>query len=96
VEVERTALPGIGLRHVFTTSRRRRLGVVSHRSGRRDLVVDDRAAPDTAAQTVTLTREEANAQCCVGDQQARLAGAQLASDDGPSELGERRCEPERG
>jgi len=43
VEVERTALPGIGLRHVFTTSNGRRLGVVSHRSGRRDLVVYDRA-----------------------------------------------------
>jgi len=61
VEVERTALPGIGLRHVFGTARGRRVGVVSHRGGRRDLVVYDREDPDTARETVVLTQEEANA-----------------------------------
>lgn len=56
-----TALPGIGLRHEFSTARQRRIGVVSHRSGQRDLVVYDKQDPDTAAQTVTLTREESAA-----------------------------------
>jgi len=61
VDVERTALPGIGLRHVFITERGRRLGVVSHRTGRRDVVVYRRDDPDSAADTVVLNAEEANA-----------------------------------
>jgi TrkA domain protein len=61
VDVERTALPGIGLRHVFTTARGRRIGTISHRDGRRDLLVYDRRDPDTCVLTVPLTVEEANA-----------------------------------
>jgi TrkA domain protein len=61
VEIERTALPGIGLQYVFTTGRGRRVGVVSHHTGRRDLVVYDTRDPDTAAETVVLTADEANA-----------------------------------
>ncbi len=60
VEVERTALPGIGLRHVFSTVRDRRVGVVSHHTGRRDLVIYRRDDPDSAADTVVLSDEEAN------------------------------------
>jgi TrkA domain protein len=60
MDIERTALPGIGLQHAFTTARGRRLAVISHRTGRRDLVIYDRADPDTAAQTVALTTEEAS------------------------------------
>ncbi len=61
VEVERTALPGIGLRHVFSTGHGRRVGVVSHHTGRRDLVIYRRDDPDSAADSVVLTVEEANA-----------------------------------
>ncbi|RVX40470.1 potassium/proton antiporter regulatory subunit (CPA2 family) [Nonomuraea polychroma] len=61
VEVEQTALPGIGLRHDFTTRAGRRVGVVSHRTGRRDLVIYDEDDPDRACQTVTLNDEEADA-----------------------------------
>ncbi len=61
MDIERTALPGIGLRHDFTTARGRRVGVVSHRSGRRDLLLYDRDDPDTATQSVTLSGEEADA-----------------------------------
>ncbi|GAA0247488.1 cation:proton antiporter regulatory subunit [Actinomadura nitritigenes] len=61
MDVERTALPGIGLQHVMTTERGRQLGVISHRSGRRDLVVYDREDPDSCVATVALTPEEANA-----------------------------------
>jgi TrkA domain protein len=61
MDIERTALPGIGLRHVFTTARRQRVGVVSHRTGRHDLVVYDPADPDTVRVTVVLTSEESTA-----------------------------------
>jgi TrkA domain protein len=61
VDVERTALPGIGLRHVFSTGRGRRVGVVSHHTGRRDLVIYRRDDPDSAADSVVLSAEEANA-----------------------------------
>ncbi|MFB9837877.1 cation:proton antiporter regulatory subunit [Actinoallomurus acaciae] len=61
MDVERTALPGIGLQHVFTTAKGRRIGTISHRDGRRDLLIYDRDDPDTCVLTVPLTVEEANA-----------------------------------
>jgi TrkA domain protein len=61
MDVERTSLPGIGLRHVFTTGRGRQIGVVSHRTGRRDLVIYDKDDPDTCVVSVALAEEEANA-----------------------------------
>ncbi|MEV8638229.1 cation:proton antiporter regulatory subunit [Streptosporangium sp. NPDC051023] len=61
MEVEQTALPGIGLRHEFTTRSGRRIGIVSHRTGRRDLVIYDPADPDRACETVKLNDEEADA-----------------------------------
>lgn len=61
MDVERTALPGIGLQHVFTTARGRRIGTISYRDGRRDLLVYDRMDPDTCVLTVPLTVEEAGA-----------------------------------
>jgi TrkA domain protein len=61
MDVEQIGLPGIGLQHVFTTARGRRVGVVSHRTGRRDLVVYQLDDPDSAAVTVALTAEEADA-----------------------------------
>lgn len=60
MDVERTALPGIGLRHVFSTGKGRRLGVVSHHTGRRDLVIYRRDDPDSAADSVVLSEQEAN------------------------------------
>ncbi|GAA4616134.1 cation:proton antiporter regulatory subunit [Actinoallomurus liliacearum] len=61
MEIERCSLPGIGLQHVFTTERGRRVGIVSHHSGRRDVVVFDQDDPDSAATTIVLTSEEAGA-----------------------------------
>lgn len=60
MEFERWALPGIGLQHVFATRHGRRLGVISHRSGQRDLVLYDVDDPDTVVETVVLTVEEAD------------------------------------
>ncbi|MBF8187023.1 cation:proton antiporter regulatory subunit [Nonomuraea sp. K274] len=61
MEIEQTALPGIGLRHEFTTRSGRRVGIVSHRTGRRDLVVYDPDDPDRACETVVMNDEEADA-----------------------------------
>ncbi|SDQ59364.1 potassium/proton antiporter regulatory subunit, CPA2 family [Thermostaphylospora chromogena] len=61
VDIEQTALPGIGLKHEFTTRSGRRIAVVSHRTGRRDLVIYDKTDPDQACETVQLNDEEAEA-----------------------------------
>jgi TrkA domain protein len=59
--VEQTTLPGIGVRHDLITETGRRLGVVSHRNGRRDLVVFDPDDPDSCAASIPLTDDEAEA-----------------------------------
>ncbi|GIH23734.1 potassium transporter TrkA [Acrocarpospora phusangensis] len=61
MEIEQTALPGIGLKHEFTTHTGRRIGVVSHRTGRRDLIIYDKSDPDRACETVQLNDDEADA-----------------------------------
>ncbi|HEX3212828.1 MAG TPA: cation:proton antiporter regulatory subunit [Actinomycetota bacterium] len=61
MEIRETALPGVGLRHDFTTRAGRQLGVVTHRTGRRDLLVYDREDPDACQEVVQLTDEEADA-----------------------------------
>lgn len=61
MEIEQTALPGIGLKHEFTTHTGRRVAVVSHRGGRRDLVIYDRHDPDRACEAIQLNDEEADA-----------------------------------
>ncbi|HEX5198347.1 MAG TPA: potassium transporter TrkA [Actinoplanes sp.] len=57
--IERADLPGIGTGFVAATARDRRIGVVVHRTGRRDLVVYDPEDPDRVAITVTLDAAEA-------------------------------------
>lgn len=61
VRVEQTDLPGIGVRHDLVTSGGRRVGVVSHRGGQRDLAIYDRDDPDASTDLVTLTDDEAEA-----------------------------------
>ncbi|MFB9181703.1 cation:proton antiporter regulatory subunit [Dactylosporangium sucinum] len=60
VDAERTALPGIGLRHEFVTAKGQHAAVVSHVSGRRDIVLYDPDDPDTVAATLALNTDEAN------------------------------------
>lgn len=59
VRVEQIPLPGIGMRYDIVTESGRRIGVVSHRTGRRDLVVYDVGDPDTASEQIALTDDEA-------------------------------------
>jgi TrkA domain protein len=61
VEIEESPLPGIGLRHDFATAGGRRVGVISHRTGRRDLVTYSQDDPDACSETIALTGEESDA-----------------------------------
>ncbi|MFI9552957.1 cation:proton antiporter regulatory subunit [Nonomuraea endophytica] len=61
MEIEQTALPGIGLKHEFTSRAGRRIGVVSHRTGRRDLIIYDPEDPDSACEDIVLNDDEADA-----------------------------------
>ncbi len=57
-EVTETQLPGVGVRHEFTTAEGERVGVLSHRSGRREVLVYDRKDPDACSTVVHLSRED--------------------------------------
>ena len=59
MEVFETKLPGIGVRHEFTTKSGERVGVVTRRDGRRELLLYDRWDPDSCRETVELTPAEA-------------------------------------
>jgi TrkA domain protein len=59
MEVFETPLPGIGVRHEFMTSDGERLGVVTRRDSRRELLLYDRDDPDSCRVTIELTPEEA-------------------------------------
>jgi TrkA domain protein len=61
VRVEQTSLPGIGVRHDLVTASGRTVGVVSHRSGRRDLLLYDVDDPDACLASIPLTDDEASA-----------------------------------
>lgn len=58
-DITETNLPGIGLRHEFGCSSGARVGVVSRRSGRKELVLYDRRDPDAVKGAVDLTSDEA-------------------------------------
>ena len=55
MDIQETALPGVGLRHEFTPRAGRHLGVVSYRTGRRDLLLYDPNDPDTCQEVIRLT-----------------------------------------
>jgi TrkA domain protein len=60
VDVEETALPGVGLRYEFTTAAGRRIAVVSRRTGQQELVLYAEDDPDRAGVVVSLTATEAD------------------------------------
>lgn len=61
VKVEETNLPGVGTRHEFTARSGRRLGVITHRDGHREVFVYKIRDPDSCDTTITLAEEEAEA-----------------------------------
>jgi TrkA domain protein len=60
MDLEETRLPGIGLRHDFVTEHGQRVGVVSQRSGARELVVYDPEDADACRAVVSLTPQESD------------------------------------
>jgi TrkA domain protein len=59
VRVEKTELPGIGVRHDLVTARGRRIGVVTYRDGSRELSVFDIEDPDSCSFSIPITNAEA-------------------------------------
>ena len=57
-KVTETDMPGIGVRFDLKTSDGRRVGVVAHQTGQRDLVVYDENDVDRACESVKLTEDE--------------------------------------
>ena len=53
--VRETNLPGIGVKHDFTTDDGREVGVLVHRDGRRDIVVYDADDPDSCSAQITFS-----------------------------------------
>ncbi|MEO7006033.1 MAG: cation:proton antiporter regulatory subunit [Terrimesophilobacter sp.] len=60
VRVEKTDLPGIGVRHDLVTARGRRIGVITYRDGQRELSIFDIEDPDACATSIPMTDGEAS------------------------------------
>lgn len=60
-EIEETTLPGVGVRHEFVTRDGDRIGVLSHRTGHRELLIYDDADPDSCSEIIPLEDEDAAA-----------------------------------
>ena len=61
VRVEKVDLPGIGFRHDVVTSIGRRISVVSHRDGAREIALFDEIDPDASTDSIPLSDQEAAA-----------------------------------
>ncbi|HUF94544.1 MAG TPA: cation:proton antiporter regulatory subunit [Acidimicrobiia bacterium] len=60
-KITKTSLPGVGVKHEFSTEDGRRVGVVHHRTGKRELYVCAAADPDVAVLNVALTDDDSHA-----------------------------------
>ncbi len=60
-DITEVKLPGLGVRYEFTTQEGKRVGVVSHRSGRKELYFPDPDDPDAFKRMLGLTDEDARA-----------------------------------
>lgn len=60
-DIDETLLPGVGVRHEFTTAGGERLALVTHRTGRRELAVYDRDDPDTCRTVLHLSEDDTTA-----------------------------------
>jgi TrkA domain protein len=57
-EIEETKLPGVGVRHEFTTAAGERVAVLTHRSGRREIALYDRRDPDACRTVLHLDPDD--------------------------------------
>lgn len=58
MEIFETPLPGVGIRYEFDTELDRRIGVLVHRDGRRELLVYRKSDPDACSETLQLNHDE--------------------------------------
>ncbi|ASU78563.1 potassium transporter TrkA [Actinopolyspora erythraea] len=58
MDVTVTPLPGLGTQQEFTTDSGRRIGVITYRDGRMELIVSDSRDPDKICAATDLTGEE--------------------------------------
>ena len=61
VRVEKVDLPGIGFRHDVVTSSRRRISIVTHKDGSRELAFFEEIDPDACTDSIPLSDQEAAA-----------------------------------
>lgn len=57
-EVSETPLPGVGVRHEFRTAGGERIAVITHRTGRREFAIYDRADPDACTTVLHLSSDD--------------------------------------
>jgi TrkA domain protein len=57
--IDERPLPGVGVCHEFVLAGGRRIGVLTHRGGRRELLVYDEGDTDAARAVLTMEPEEA-------------------------------------
>ena len=60
-DIEETRLPGLGVRHEFTTAGGERVALLTHRTGRREIAVYDRDDPDLCHTVLHLSAEDVTA-----------------------------------
>lgn len=58
--IEETSLPGVGRRLDFTSEDGNRIGVIHHRTGRRELFVCTAEDPDSVRQSLSLSDEDSH------------------------------------
>lgn len=58
--IEQTNLPGVGVRYDFATEGGQRIGVIHHRTGRRELFVCPAEDPDQPIATIHLSDDDAH------------------------------------
>lgn len=60
-KIQETQLPGVGVRHDFVTKAGERIGMIAHRTGRRDLLLYDRSDPDACQNVIRLEEDDSRA-----------------------------------
>ena len=58
-EIREVKLPGVGVRYEFETAERKRIGVISHRTGLREIYVSRPDDPDEFRRVLELTPDDA-------------------------------------
>lgn len=60
MQVVETKLPGVGVRHDFVTTAGRRIGVIVHHAGDRELLIYDDRDPDRCRESLRVDEHEAH------------------------------------